>query len=114
MDAFAGAIGVSDSDGKCTPEYIVCKERKPSITLPEFYARLLREMARRKFIEVYCHAVRERAPRLRYSAFGELYLPVPPFIEQQQIVSYINEECPRTDCETGRIPHCSDLRCRHR
>src|SRR5260370_33168847 len=27
MDAFAGAIGVSDSDGKCTPEYSVCNPR---------------------------------------------------------------------------------------
>src|SRR5690606_1232812 len=31
MDAFAGAIGVSDSDGKCTPVYSCCVPR-PSAT----------------------------------------------------------------------------------
>jgi type I restriction enzyme S subunit len=37
MDVFAGAIGVSESDGKCSPEYIVCDSLTPD-TIPEYYA----------------------------------------------------------------------------
>lgn len=96
MDAFAGAIGVSESDGKCTPEYIVCTERHPGI-VPEYYVFCLRKMARQRFIEVYCPAVRERAPRIRYSSFGKMRLPVPPSEEQREIVDYIHRESKHID-----------------
>jgi hypothetical protein len=43
MDAFAGAIGISDSDGKCTPKYIVCDPREPETRLSSFVALTVRE-----------------------------------------------------------------------
>lgn len=89
MDAFAGAIGVSDSDGKCTPEYIVCEPRE-SGTVPEYFAQALRLAAHSNFIQVSCSAVRERAPRLRYPNFGDMVLPVPPLDEQAAIVRFLD------------------------
>lgn len=88
MDAFAGAIGIADSDGKCTPEYIVCNPRHPD-TVPAYFARALRLAAHSNFIQVSCPAVRERAPRLRYPNFGEMLLPVPPRDEQAAIVRFL-------------------------
>lgn len=88
MDAFAGAVGVSDSDGKCSPEYIVCNPRSKG-SEPRYYALLLRLAAQQRYIEVACQAVRERAPRLRYPNFGEMLLPVPPADEQAAIVKYL-------------------------
>ena len=44
MDAFAGAVGVSDSDGKATPVYAVCQP-KPGVNA-HYYAFIVREMAR--------------------------------------------------------------------
>ncbi|HRG74311.1 MAG TPA: hypothetical protein PLX69_07120, partial [Leptospiraceae bacterium] len=44
MDAFAGAIGVSDSDGKSSPVYQVCTPRDEAN--PYYYALLFREMSR--------------------------------------------------------------------
>jgi type I restriction enzyme S subunit len=38
MDAFAGAIGVSDSDGKSTPVYSACTERVQNSLNPYYYA----------------------------------------------------------------------------
>lgn len=96
MDAFAGAIGVSDSDGKCTPEYIVCKPRSVE-TIPGYFAAILRLAAHAKYIEVACSAVRERAPRLRYPNFGEMLLPVPPPREQAAILRYLNNAGRRLD-----------------
>jgi type I restriction enzyme S subunit len=88
MDAFAGAIGISDSDGKCTPEYIVCEPRSASI-VPAYYAQVLRVMAEQGFILASCPAVRERAPRFRYPNFGDIRLPLPPPGEQEAIVNFL-------------------------
>ncbi len=89
MDAFAGAVGVSDSDGKCSPEYIVCDPRHPG-TIPAYFAMALRLAAHSKYIEVWCAAVRERAPRLRFPAFGDMPLPVPAPEEQSSIVRFLD------------------------
>jgi type I restriction enzyme S subunit len=89
MDAFAGAIGVSDSDGKCTPEYIVCEPRSDS-AVPGYYSWVLRQAARTGYILASCPAVRERAPRLRYPDLGELQVPVPSVDEQRLIVRFLD------------------------
>ena len=91
MDAFAGAIGVSESDGKCSPEYIVCDPASDDIIV-EYYAPCLREMARQDYIDVSCRAVRERAPRLRFATFGDMLLPMPPRQEQLAIAERILNE----------------------
>lgn len=88
MDAFAGAIGISDSEGKCTPEYLVCVAAASKVHLP-YYSLVLREMARQHYIEIVCEAVRERAPRLRFSTLAELELPLPPYDEQVAITAYV-------------------------
>jgi len=96
MDAFAGAIGVSDSDGKCTPEYIVCDPRFSEI-VPEYYALVLRHAARQDFIRVSCPAVRERAPRFRYPHLGDMQLPLPTREEQGAIVRFLDHANRRID-----------------
>jgi len=96
MDAFAGAIGVSDSDGKCTPEYIVANSRSDE-SCPRYFARLLRFAAHQGYILVSCPAVRERAPRFRYSHFGTMLLPVPPPADQTAIVRFLDHWDRRLD-----------------
>jgi type I restriction enzyme S subunit len=90
MDAFAGAVGVSESHGKCTGEYAVCVGRNSKVN-HHYYAALLRLMAKRGYVLVLCPSVRERAPRFRYVRFREALLPVPPRAEQDMIVSKISE-----------------------
>ncbi len=89
MDAFAGAVGVSESDGKCTPEYIVADPRTDS-ALASYFALLLRFAAHQGFILVSCPAVRERAPRFRYPNFGDMLMPLPPSVEQAAIVRFLD------------------------
>jgi type I restriction enzyme S subunit len=88
MDAFAGAIGVSESAGKCTPEYSVLEPLTPGNS-NAYFAKVLRLMARRNFIYVICPSVRERAPRFRFESFKDVLLPVPPATEQVEIVNRI-------------------------
>ena len=95
MDAFAGAIGVSDSNGKCSPEYIICDPLTGSV-LNEYYGQLLRVMALRGFIQAACPAVRERAPRIRFSHLADMFLSVPPPDEQRAIIDAIHNSRART------------------
>ena len=96
MDAFAGAIGVCDSPGKCSPEYLVLA---PLIggTDNRYFAAALRLMAHRGYIVVVCNAVRERAPRFRTPEFRSVLLPRPPEAEQQSIAAFIENETGKID-----------------
>lgn len=91
MDAFAGAIGVSDSEGKCSPEYVVCDAINCDEISPGFAALVLRQMALSGYIEVICSAVRQRALRIRYNDLAPLLLPVPPINEQLAIEKSVSE-----------------------
>ena len=88
MDAFAGAAGVSDSNGKGTPVYSVCR---PTLQANSFYyAHLVREMARRQWILSLAKGIRERSTDFRYSEFAKQSLPLPPLSEQRAIVRYLD------------------------
>lgn len=92
MDAFAGAIGVSDSNGKCSPEYVICDPIDVKEIEPTYFAFLLREMAMFEYIQVICPAVRQRALRIRFNNLAELFLAFPPKEEQNAIVEHIKEK----------------------
>ena len=49
MDAFAGAIGVSDADGKGTSVYHCCTPKGEYLTY--YYAHVIREMALKGYIQ---------------------------------------------------------------
>ena len=95
MDAFAGAIGVADADGKGTPVYSVCKP-EPWVNA-YFYAYILREMARNQWIQALAKGIRERSSDFRYTEFALQPVPVPPLSEQVAIVRYLDQadECIR-------------------
>ena len=103
MDAFAGSVGVSDSDGKCTPVYSVCTPRKPSETNSYFYAHLLREMARTNYIQSLYRGIRERSSNFGFDIFGMQGLPQPPRDEQDRIVAYLDEQCAVIDAALAKL-----------
>ena len=88
MDAFAGAVGVSDSDGKGTPVYSVCHRTQDAD--PLYYAHVVREMARNQWILALAKGIRERSTDFRYSEFAKQALPVPLLPEQHAIVRYLD------------------------
>ena len=95
MDAFAGAVGVSDSDGKCTPVYSCCVPKAAATS--DFYARCVRTMATTGFIESLSKGIRERSTDFRWATFAEQFLPVPPLNEQLELSAFIDRETSRTD-----------------
>ena len=86
MDAFAGAIGVADSDGKGTPVYSVC-EPGPTAN-SHYYAYVVREMARSQWIQALAKGIRERSTDFRFDEFASQQLPLPPLSEQAAIVRF--------------------------
>lgn len=95
MDAFAGAIGVSDSNGKSTPVYIVCTSTKDYNNY--YYAYLLRSYAKVGYIESMARGIRERSTDFRYATFSITPLLVPPVKEQNDIVSYLDTKIHSAD-----------------
>ena len=88
MDAFAGAIGIADSDGKGSPVYSVCKPRLQVNAY--FYAYILREMARNGWIQALAKGIRERSSDFRYTDFAWQLVPLPPLPEQTAIVRFLD------------------------
>lgn len=95
MDAFAGAVGVSDSDGKSTPVYSVCIPRADAN--PNYFAAVVREMARTSWVMALSKGIRERSTDFRFETFGIQALPVPSAPEQVAIVKYLAHANARID-----------------
>lgn len=89
MDAFAGAIGVADSNGKGTPVYSVCEP--VSSANAHYYAYTVREMARSQWIQALAKGIRERSTDFRFDDFGTQLVPLPPLSEQTAIVRFLDE-----------------------
>lgn len=102
MDAFAGSIGISDSDGKCSPICIVCQPSHDDVDL-SYYCQLLRVMAHSGFIQSLAKGIRERTTDFRYKTLVTLHFPVPPYKEQQQIADYLDEKCGKIDAIIEKI-----------
>jgi len=95
MDAFAGAIGVSEDDGKSSPVYSVCTPR-PNVDA-HYYGHLLRYMSTTGFIASLSKGVRERSTEFRWVEAGNLSVPMPPIEEQRHIVHFLDRETAKID-----------------
>lgn len=103
MDAFAGSIGISDSDGKCSPICIVCRPLNEDEVDLGYYCQLLRVMAHSGFIQSLAKGIRERTTDFRYKTLVTLNFPVPPYIEQQHIAAYLDDKCGKIDAIIEKI-----------
>lgn len=95
MDAFAGSIGVSDSDGMGTSVYHCCTPIGDFNVY--YYAYLIRQMAMSGFIQSLYKGIRERSSDFSFPVFGNQFLLIPPLDEQQSIVAFIEEKCEKID-----------------
>ena len=97
MDAFAGAIGVSDSTGKSTPVYSACIPRKPETVNPYFYAYYMRSLAGSGYLVSLAKGIRERSTDFRFADFAELVLALPSLDTQNAIVRFLDEKTGKID-----------------
>lgn len=97
MDAFAGAIGVAEQNGKSTPVYSVCTERVSGTLNLTFYSYYLRNLALRGLILSLAKGIRERSTDFRFSDLGALLLPFPSLSEQNSIVKFLDDKTVKID-----------------
>lgn len=95
MDAFAGAIGVSDSDGICSPVLSVCVAKNGND--PRYMAYQLRLMSKRGWIEALSRSVRERTSEFRWKEAGAQKVALPPIDEQKAIADFLDRELDQID-----------------
>lgn len=87
MDGFAGAIGVSKSDGKMSPvAHIYSSKRELDL---RFYSFYLRHLAAVGYIQSLAKGIRERSTSFDSAIFAQIELPVPPLKEQKEIAEYL-------------------------
>ena len=93
MDGFAGAIGISDSRGKASPVLNVLNTKQNK----KYIMYYLRSMAYGEVFTALSTGIRVRSCDLRWNKLAELLYPLPPTDEQNNIVSYIDNQIARTN-----------------
>lgn len=93
MDGFAGAIGISDSRGKASPVLNVLNTKQNK----KYIMYYLRSMAYGEVFTALSTGIRVRSCDLRWNKLSELLYPLPPIDEQNNIVSYIDNQIARTN-----------------
>jgi type I restriction enzyme S subunit len=82
LDGFAGAIGVSEDPGACSPAYHVCSVRSGFDS--QFIALSLRALALTGYLALQSGNVRERAVDFRnWDTLARVPIPVPPLQTQR-------------------------------
>jgi type I restriction enzyme S subunit len=92
MDAFAGAIGVSDSRGKCSPVCTVLTPRPSVGADTRYWGYYLRSLARSGYITSLAKGIRERTTDFRWRDAGNLVVPVAPLETQVAIADFLDHE----------------------
>jgi type I restriction enzyme S subunit len=95
MDGFAGAIGVSDSDGKASPVVHAYAARDNADA--RFFAYMLRTLAREGFVTSLAKGIRERSTAFDSATFTSLAMPTPPLHVQRATADYLDHETARID-----------------
>lgn len=97
MDGFAGAIGVSDSRGKCSPVYSIVTPRQDDSANTRFWAYYLRNLATTGFIQSLAKGIRERSTDFRWNDASNLLVNFPPPETQRAIADFLDRETARID-----------------
>lgn len=88
LDGFAGAIGVSEVDGVCSPIYHVCRPNGEADAT--YLARMLRILAVSGYLGLFASSTRERAVDFRnWDLFGRIPVPEVDVQEQVEIANLI-------------------------
>ncbi|WP_435106942.1 restriction endonuclease subunit S [Arhodomonas sp. AD133] len=87
MKAWQGSLGISGHKGVTSPDYVVYEPLHKECS--RFIHHLLRSHNMPKVYGAISNGVRPSQWRLEASDFENIWLPLPPFSEQQQIVAEV-------------------------
>lgn len=110
MDGFAGAIGVSDSRGKCSPVCTIAIPKSGSKSAhTRFWAYYLRSLASSGFIQSLAKGIRERSTDFRWGDASNLLVNFPDYDTQESIAAFLDHETARIDQLIGKKQQMATL-----
>lgn len=96
LDGFAGAVGISDSEGQCSPVYHVCSPRYDDDA--KYLALLIRYMGTSGFLSTQAPSTRQRSVDFRnWATFARVPLLLPPVEHQKSFVAEYDEQTTQID-----------------
>jgi type I restriction enzyme S subunit len=96
LDGFAGAVGISDSEGQCSPVYHVCQPRYGDDA--EYLALLIRYLGTSGFLSTQAPSTRQRSVDFRnWGTFARVPLMLPPVDHQKSFVAEYHEQATQID-----------------
>ena len=108
LDGFAGAVGVSEDEGKVSPVCHVCSATH--LTSERFMAWAVRALSLNGFLETYSFSVRQRSVDFRsWETFSGLPMRYLPLAEQHRISTYLDEVNSRIEDMLSKIATLRDL-----
>ncbi len=93
--AWMGAIGISNYDGVTSPAYDILRQRLP--LEPRYYDFLFRCGVCFSEFRRYSRGIMDMRLRLYFDELGQLYMPYPSKVEQNEIVSFLESELYKFD-----------------
>ncbi|RAZ60962.1 restriction endonuclease subunit S [Campylobacter hyointestinalis] len=93
MDGFAGAIGISEYRGKCSPVLNILETKNSK----KFYMYFLRSMAYNGVFEALSTGIRVRTCDTNWAKIKNIVYLVPPLNEQKEIAEFLDKKCEKID-----------------
>ena len=93
--AWMGAIGISNYDGVTSTAYDILRQRLP--LEPRYYDFLFRCGVCFSEFRRYSRGIMDMRLRLYFDELGQLYMPYPSKVEQNEIVSFLESELDKFD-----------------
>ena len=109
LDGFAGAVGIAEEDGNCSPVYHVCSLRNPDYDLT-FIAKYLRYLGLSGYLATEAPNVRQRSVDFRnWDRFANLLLPFPQLEEQRRILASLSADLEKDESFVQQVTQMQDL-----
>ncbi|MFC4854132.1 restriction endonuclease subunit S [Actinophytocola glycyrrhizae] len=91
LDGFAGAVGISDSAGQCSPVYHVCRPRYADDA--EYISLLIRYLGTSGFLSTQAPSTRQRSVDFRnWGTFARVPLVLPSIDHQKAFIAEYREQ----------------------
>ncbi|UYQ78203.1 hypothetical protein OF385_03315 [Glutamicibacter sp. JL.03c] len=96
LDGFAGAVGIADSEGQCSPVYHVCSPRYDDDA--EYLSLLIRYMGTSGFLSSQAPSTRQRSVDFRnWGTFARVPLVLPTVEHQKSFVEEYRQQTTQID-----------------
>lgn len=96
MNYSIGSYGMSPYDGICSPVYIVLQSLS-GIYLERFALRIFENSFFQKYLSTFGNGILEHRAAINWDDIKGKYVPLPPLIEQENILNFLDYETAQID-----------------